>query len=90
MVSLHFPLENYLLERENGQFASVFFSPMSLVEGDLGLFSKRRFQDRNVDRRVGGVQQSSGLIVFGTVHVHFTVTALRDWGRGLMMTQEIP
>lgn len=90
VVSLHFPLENYLLERENGQFASVFFSPMSLMEGDLGLFSKRRFQDRNVDRRVGGVQQSSGLIVFGIVHVHFTVSALRGWGRGLMMTQEIP
>lgn len=89
-VSFHFPLENYLLERRNWLRASVFFSLVSLKEGDLGLLSKRRFQDRNVDRRIGGVQQSSGLIVFGIVHVHFAVTATRGWGRGLMMTQEIP
>lgn len=63
---------------------------MSLKEGDLGLLSKRRFQDRNVDRRIGGVQQFSGLIVFGIVYGHFAVTALRGWGRRLVMTQEIP
>lgn len=90
VVSFHFPLENYLLERDNGLFASVFFSLMSLKEGDLSLLSKRRFQGRNVDRRIGGVQQSSGLIVFGIVHVHFAVTATRGWGSGPVMTQEIP
>lgn len=63
----HLPLENSLLERDNRLFASVFFPPMSLKEGDLGSVSKRRFQDRNVDRRIGGAQQSSGLIVFGIV-----------------------
>lgn len=66
-VSFPLPLENSLLERDNRLFASVFFPPMSLKEGDLGSVSKRRFQDRNVDRRIGGAQQSSGLIVFGIV-----------------------
>lgn len=90
VVSSTFPPESYLLERSIWFFASVFFSSVSLKEGELGLLSERGFQNRNVDRRIGAVQQFSGLIVFGIVHVHSVVTARRGWGKRLMMTQEIP
>ena len=68
--SFSFPPENFLLGRSNGLFACVFLSLVSSKEGDQGLLSKRRFQDRNVCRRISAVQQFSDLIVFGTVCVH--------------------
>lgn len=57
-------------------------------------FMKRRFQVRSVDRRIGGIQQFPGLIIFGTVYVHLMM-ALGGagktgswWHRAILTFQE--